>query len=192
MERKQLLPLLCVGMLSLTACSNRDTAEHHDKHSRDSITGDIVSPDLGGYKDGLPSTGTIDGIGGVDGIDGFSGTGYMEGLSQVDGDYMLSPLGYPLDSTTSVATEDVASWDLMIDHGHYHATNQGKVYPYGDAGFYGEDFHKKGLWDHAKDTMEDSIHEAERGIQDLGKDVEHGLEDLMKDVDSGGKAKAEK
>ncbi len=201
MKRKQLLPLLCMGLLSLTACSNRDQYHDTSSNARDTITG-LQEPDLRNYREGFPHTGTMDGIGAMDGMDGVGemdgiggmngmegfGTvgGAMEGLSQGDSDYLLSPLAYPQEDSQDCG--EVASWELMIDHGQYHATAQGKVYPYGEAGFYGKEFHERGLWEHAKDTMEDSIHEAERGVEDLSKDMEHGLDTIMGD----GKAKAEK
>lgn len=63
--------------------------------------------------------------------------------------------------------QTVAGWDLMVLHGQYHASQQGKVYPYGDVGFlnYGDDY------DHGFEDAKDSI-------KDVGEDLKSTMDDL--------------
>ncbi len=63
---------------------------------------------------------------------------------------------------------EVASWDLMVKHGQYHATTNGKVYPYGDVGYVEEE--SKGYHNYF-DEARDSVKEA-------GEDLKDSMEDL--------------
>lgn len=90
------------------------------------------------------------------------------GISGMDG------LAQGLSSETTIDPElEVASWDLMVKHGQYHATNAGKVHPYGEASpqeipdkNLGED-----LWDKAKED-----------VKDMGQDMKQALDDFSHEV----------
>lgn len=187
LETKQFLPLMCVGMLSLASCATKTHMDADTRSNGGSNHWDephIYGTDSADGRNGIGGVGATDGIDGISGMGGMDGMGGMGAMGNATMEYSETlNYGFAQVSTEEEVLE-TASWDLMIDHGQYHATSQGKVYPYGDAKYYGKDFHEKDLWSHAKDTMEDSLHDAEDAIDHMGDSVEKGVQDFMKDVDS--------
>lgn len=112
------------------------------------------------------------------GEDGFSSYGndsaLMDGVTAWNATELESP---------------VASWDLMVKHGQYHATSKGKVYPYGEVQSSLEEDSAHNYWDETKNTMDgywddtkDSAEhfgdELKKATEDMGSDLKKAMDDL--------------
>lgn len=68
---------------------------------------------------------------------------------------------------SSTEIEEVASWELMVQHGKYHATGAGKVYPYGEAIQSLEEQSGHNYWDEAKNAADSLSDNLKTAIDDL-------------------------
>lgn len=136
---------LCCLMLGMTACSWGSTMDSMEK---------VYVPD-GSLME--PNIGSSVGSGFAGGTDlGISGAAEASAAVSVGG-------------TAEIA--QVASWDLMVRHGKYHASGHGKVYPYGDVGYVAdlEEESHHNYYDEARDSLKES-----------GEGLKESMEDLLK------------
>lgn len=136
---------LCCLCLGLTACSWGSTMDSMERVY--DAKGNLMEPNLGSSVGSGFAGGTDLGI-----------SGAAEAAASVS-----------VGATAEM--EEVASWDLMVKHGQYHATSLGKVYPYGEVA-YGEDKAST-----AK-SYHDYYDEARDSVKEAGEDLKTTMEDL--------------